>query len=83
MHGDFPLYTTSPSPKLALQLFYLRRDGLKSDYNWNGRPGGPPWQKAFHDEFKTIFLEARARAMKERDLASVGMVEVLLKSVAG
>lgn len=80
---DFPLYTTSPSPKLALQLFYLRRDGPKWDYNWTGRADGLPGQKAFHGEFKDIFIKARARAMAERDLASVGMMEVLFKSVAG
>ncbi|KII91118.1 hypothetical protein PLICRDRAFT_37813 [Plicaturopsis crispa FD-325 SS-3] len=72
-----PLYTKTPSPDLIAQLYLLRRDGPRWDYNLM-QPDGRTVQREFHGAPKQVFLNARNRAMKERDRASIAILRHML-----
>lgn len=75
----FPLYTPSPTPALALQVYFLRRDKFEWDYSFIC-DDGRPLCKTFHSPGKAIFLEARKKALEQRDLASIAVMELMLNA---
>jgi hypothetical protein len=73
-----PLYTTTPTPALALQAFYLRRDQYVFDYYFTQTEDGKPVTITFHQPHKANFLEARKNAMEKHELPSIAVVELML-----
>lgn len=51
--------------------------------NFTGLSHRLPLQKEFHGHAKVVFLEARRKALAERDLPSIALMEVLLHNAAG
>jgi hypothetical protein len=76
----FPLYTKSPSPDLLLQVHLLQRDKQQHDYNLMLPGGTPMYRDIPPSHVKTIFLEARRKAMAEQDRTSIGVMRFILGS---
>ncbi|KII95415.1 hypothetical protein PLICRDRAFT_213990 [Plicaturopsis crispa FD-325 SS-3] len=74
----FPLYTSKPSPELLLQVYFLRRDGPKWDYHLVLPGGRQTRMRKFHGGAADIFLEARAKAMREQDKVGVAIMRYML-----
>jgi hypothetical protein len=75
----FTLYTSTPTPALALQVYFLRRDEFQWDYCFVC-DDGRPLCRTFHGSGKAIFLEARKKAFEQRDLASIAVMELMLNA---
>lgn len=79
---SLPLYTSTPTPALLLQLLFLKKDE-ESDYNYIlSTPTGPGRYPMIipTTSLRTIFLEARAKALGEGDKASIGVMDLILRS---
>jgi len=75
--NPFPLYTSSPSPALLTQVHFPVRD-QQYDYVFLRKDGNIYGQR-FHGEYRKIFLELRKEAMESRNLASVSLMEWMLR----
>ncbi|KII92190.1 hypothetical protein PLICRDRAFT_27414 [Plicaturopsis crispa FD-325 SS-3] len=80
----FPLYTKTPTPALRLQVHFLENDPTNADYHLTANQNGSSLMKRFpsaddfDQKFKRMFLRARKKAMEERDLASIAVMDWML-----
>ena len=79
---SLPLYTTTPTPALLLQVLFLKKD-VEVDYNYILSTAGGPSRYPMNiptTSLRSLFLEARGKALGGGDKVSIGVMDLILRS---